>query len=238
MDSTTRFDLNTALQEWRRELESMTAIDAAARRELEAHLRDSVGSLEGVGLSTEEAFLIARKRVGTPAALETEFRRMNPERVWIDRAVWMVVGVMGIGLVTQVGRSTAAALAFVGRLWLPEQAVYVPAFLAAVVQLVVTLGILVLGWRGVRNLAVGGGPVSRLFLTYPIAAAVTVALVQVLWMLAAQVTHGVGAYWLGPSALAGHFLSTTLANLASMLIVLPAATYVVLRRRRDLAKAG
>ena len=50
--------------------------------ELEGHLRDQVVVLTDAGLATDEAFLIAVKRIGSLDALSREFAREHSERLW------------------------------------------------------------------------------------------------------------------------------------------------------------
>src|SRR6185369_11294317 len=49
-------------------------------------------TLEAHGLSTEEAFLIATRRIGQGAALESEFGKINGRTIWIDRILWLLLG--------------------------------------------------------------------------------------------------------------------------------------------------
>jgi hypothetical protein len=77
METTTPFDLNTALRLWLERLGQSPQIKLENLRELESHVRDSVAQLETKGLSSEESFLIATHRVGSPAKLEPEFAKVN-----------------------------------------------------------------------------------------------------------------------------------------------------------------
>lgn len=60
--------------------------------ELETHLRDAIAPLRGSGLSDEEAFIIAAKRLGKNSQLEAEFAKQNRRSVWLDRALWILLG--------------------------------------------------------------------------------------------------------------------------------------------------
>ena len=68
-------DLEAQIAEWRAYVQGRRTIDAADGDELEGHLRDQVAALVGVGLQTDEAFLIAVKRLGNLDALAREFAR-------------------------------------------------------------------------------------------------------------------------------------------------------------------
>jgi hypothetical protein len=50
--------------------------------ELEGHLRDQLAALTEAGLSGDEAFLVAVKRMGSLDALSREFARAHSERLW------------------------------------------------------------------------------------------------------------------------------------------------------------
>jgi len=99
MESTrTPFDLNQAIQHWRDQLGQSPALCRENLDELESHLRDSIANLQHRGLSADEAFLIAARRAGSDAALNREFGKINAPNVWMDRALWMLVGVQAFNL--------------------------------------------------------------------------------------------------------------------------------------------
>jgi hypothetical protein len=77
MENVSQFDLNIALQHWLECLGQSPQVKPADLQELESHVRDSMSQLEGKGLSSEESFLIATHRMGTPAQLEPEFAKLN-----------------------------------------------------------------------------------------------------------------------------------------------------------------
>jgi len=77
MGTAIEFDLNTALQLWRERLGQSPQFKTENLNELESHVRDSVVQLQSKGLSSEESFLIATRRAGTPAQLEPEFAKVN-----------------------------------------------------------------------------------------------------------------------------------------------------------------
>jgi len=77
MATTTTFDLNLAIQRWREKLVQSPHFKAENVAELATHVRDSAMSLQGQGLSSEESFLIATRRVGNVENLEPEFAKVN-----------------------------------------------------------------------------------------------------------------------------------------------------------------
>src|ERR1043165_6943979 len=96
--ATNPFDLNLAIQKWRKDLEQSPAFKEENLDELETHLRDSIAKLQSQGLSTKEAFIIGLERIGNGQALETQFARVNQKRVWLDHALWMLIGIQVWGL--------------------------------------------------------------------------------------------------------------------------------------------
>lgn len=100
METTTPFDLNQAIQRWRENLAQSPTFRRENLDELESHLRDSIASLQSRGLSVEEACVIAAKRIGKDASLETEFAKINGDVVWLNRVLWMLIGVQAWPLVT------------------------------------------------------------------------------------------------------------------------------------------
>jgi len=77
---------HTALEEqidqWRGYLRRRQAIQSSDVAELEDHLREQVAVLVDAGLATDEAFLVAVKRMGNLDALSREFAREHSERLW------------------------------------------------------------------------------------------------------------------------------------------------------------
>jgi hypothetical protein len=74
--------LEEQIDQWRRYLRRRQAIHSVDVAELEDHLREQVGGLMDAGLATDEAFLVAVKRMGELDALSREFAREHSERLW------------------------------------------------------------------------------------------------------------------------------------------------------------
>ena len=75
-------DLETQIAEWRAYVAKAPAVDGRDVDELEAHLRDQIGELDAAGLSADEAFLVAVKRMGDLDGLSREFAREHSGRLW------------------------------------------------------------------------------------------------------------------------------------------------------------
>jgi hypothetical protein len=67
---------------WRRFLEQRRALSGEDIDELEDHLRGQIGELSTSGLSPDEAFLVAFKRLGRLDAISQEFALEHTDRLW------------------------------------------------------------------------------------------------------------------------------------------------------------
>ncbi len=74
--------LEAQIDQWRSYLRRRQAIHAVDVAELEDHLREQVAVLVDAGLATDEAFLVAVKRMGDLDTLSREFAREHSERLW------------------------------------------------------------------------------------------------------------------------------------------------------------
>jgi signal peptidase I len=149
MEDQTSFDLSGAIQKWRRNLAQSAAFDSNDLDELEAHLRDSIPALQAEGLSSEESFLIASRRIGTREALESEFGKINAGRAWLNRP-WLA-GLLQIvtpglgnlysgrplhGLVLHVAVQGIVLFLALALLWLPWPVNFLIPVAAAIVMTV------------------------------------------------------------------------------------------------------
>jgi len=74
--------LEDQIGQWRSYLSRRQAIHSVDVTELEDHLREQVSTLMDAGLDTDEAFLVAVKRIGDLDALSREFAREHSDRLW------------------------------------------------------------------------------------------------------------------------------------------------------------
>ena len=77
-----RISLEEGISEWRSYLRRRPAIHSVDADELEDHLRSQTSVLVAAGLTEDEAFLIAVKRIGALDELSREFAREHSERLW------------------------------------------------------------------------------------------------------------------------------------------------------------
>jgi hypothetical protein len=81
------FDLEQAIAEWRRQMLSVGIKNPSAVDELECHLREDVEKEMQSGLSGEEAYQAAVKRIGLPLSLKSEFAKVAPRK-------WVLLGIL------------------------------------------------------------------------------------------------------------------------------------------------
>lgn len=74
--------LEDQIAEWRAYVRRRNALHRRDVEELEGHLRDQLDALTEAGLTGDEAFLVAVKRMGSLDALSREFALAHSERLW------------------------------------------------------------------------------------------------------------------------------------------------------------
>src|SRR5918994_2128653 len=70
------------IAEWRAYVSKAPAVNGRDVDELEDHLRDQIAELDAAGLTADEAFLVAVKRMGDLDTLSREFAREHSGRLW------------------------------------------------------------------------------------------------------------------------------------------------------------
>jgi len=75
-------NVESQIGEWRAYLASAAGVNGRDVDELEDHLRHQIAELGAVGLTPDEAFLVAVKRMGELDALSREFAREHSGRLW------------------------------------------------------------------------------------------------------------------------------------------------------------
>ena len=113
-DETPKTTLEESIGEWRAYLRRRQAIHKVDVEELEDHLRNQIHGLVDAGLSDDEAFLVAVKRIGDLDALSREFAREYSERLWKQLVVSPEAGSSADGrkeAIVAVALAIAAAVA-------------------------------------------------------------------------------------------------------------------------------
>ena len=87
------FDLKQQINKWRAQLAISEAYQDSDLEELEGHLMDEIDNFrKNNKLGEEEAFVIARHRIGDAAVLTDEFRKVNTNIIWKNRLTWVLGG--------------------------------------------------------------------------------------------------------------------------------------------------
>ncbi|KRA24216.1 hypothetical protein ASD65_07120 [Microbacterium sp. Root61] len=79
---TAQHDLEEQITAWRTFLGTRSAVAPRDVDELETHLRDQIADLQQAGLSSDEAFIVSVKRLGSMDELSREFAREHSDRLW------------------------------------------------------------------------------------------------------------------------------------------------------------
>jgi len=87
------FDLDQSIAHWQRGLAAAGPVTQSEVEELTTHLVEQVRELQETGLSEEESFLIASRRLGDAQSLADEFVSADPLRKWVQRVLWGLIGV-------------------------------------------------------------------------------------------------------------------------------------------------
>src|SRR3954451_7433740 len=74
--------VESQIAEWRAYVAKAPAVNGRDVDELDAHLRDQIAELDAAGLTGDEAFLVAVKRMGDLDSLSREFAREHRGRLW------------------------------------------------------------------------------------------------------------------------------------------------------------
>lgn len=150
METTTSFDLNQAIQQWRDSLGQAPVFRSENLDELESHLRDSIAKLQASGLSAEESLLVAAGRLGRDNTLAVEFGKVNNQAVWFSRILWALIGIQLWNFAGIFTSTLASAAVFSGLNSISynfdKHGMFLTVTLLTLVNLTVFSGILGLSW--------------------------------------------------------------------------------------------
>lgn len=124
MENETPFDLESAIRKWHDSLLQSSRLRAEELEELELHLRDSLSALQKRGLSEEEAWIIAQKRLGQRETLKNEFAKVTSPAKRLTSSWERFVAAMQI--------STPSASEILRRIILMERDIVLPAKIVAI----------------------------------------------------------------------------------------------------------
>src|SRR5262245_2898415 len=113
--------VESQISDWRAYVAGAATVNGHDVDELEDHLRQQIADLNAAGLTDDEAFLVAVKRMGNVDALSREFAREHSGRLWKQLVLmgedeparapsgWLEAFVLAVGaaVAIQVGRLAA-----------------------------------------------------------------------------------------------------------------------------------
>lgn len=170
MENRIPFNLNRAIYLWRQRISGSPAVRGKDMDELEDHLRDAIASLELRGLTAQEAFYVAQHRLGASDVLQAEFGKVNRSQVWLDRALWMVLGSLAFSSLASLSHAMAS-LAELGLFLVRGECEFVP---VRMLLYPFSFGLLLLLlWRWGNRPNAAPARVGRWMRSNPVAAAIS-----------------------------------------------------------------
>ncbi len=133
------FDLNTAIENWKNQFSEKGALKKENIEELESHVLDEMDTLQHKGLSAEESFIVAAKRMGSEQTLTEEFGKVNVQAVWTHRLAWIFLGSIIWGMINSLGNllynTTFLSLSFtsLADVWIVSLSIFVYVAYAALI---------------------------------------------------------------------------------------------------------
>lgn len=99
MEQSTKFNLNLALNHYLNALNSNRIISRAEQDELYDHLYSETETLQKLGLTPEESFMISQKRFGKAELINSEFQKAKPWARVVQFLSTAIIFVFGIRLI-------------------------------------------------------------------------------------------------------------------------------------------
>ena len=91
------FDLNSSIENWKAKLIASGIYSNEDLDELEAHLKDEMDNLiEKNSLGEEDAFILAKHKIGEVKELKTEYKKVNNVLLWKKRVLLLIGGYLFI----------------------------------------------------------------------------------------------------------------------------------------------
>lgn len=143
------FDLNEEIGKWRCGLAASQSLEMFDIDELEGHLREEIERLTALKLSEQEAFYVARHRLGDTGSLADEFAKVNGSVLWSKRLFWATVGLFGYIVAIYMAKCVSAG--FVVLAWFAGLNGYALGVFDAVAQAVFFLAVIFLLYEIARR---------------------------------------------------------------------------------------
>lgn len=105
MEHRTKFDLDQNMAHWKTSLSQSQKMTYDNIEELSDHLYSEIDALRELGLDKEEAFLVAKKRIGSVDSIVSEFKKVNNQLLFIHEIIPYIKGILifiAFSLVTDI----------------------------------------------------------------------------------------------------------------------------------------
>jgi hypothetical protein len=94
MEKNNEFNSQRQFDSWVSKIRNEPSITEADLEELKSHLLDSIDQLKDTGLSDEEAFLVASRRIGSADDLRDDYKQVNTQVIQLRRSILILCGVL------------------------------------------------------------------------------------------------------------------------------------------------
>lgn len=102
MENTTKFDLTSAIADWKETLMSSGNFNGDQIEELESHLAEEIDNIGSENLTAEEVLMIAQRRIGSVHTLEKAY---NPSsKLGFEKISWGLQGLLFLFLFKEITR--------------------------------------------------------------------------------------------------------------------------------------
>lgn len=105
-------DVEARIEQWRAGLAGSESLRQSDATELQTHLREEMERLKTTGLRDDEAFLIARRRLGDTAVLKERLATADPRHRVSNRLYWMILGLLSYYVLGPLGRLLSLPTAY------------------------------------------------------------------------------------------------------------------------------
>ncbi|MEM6348330.1 MAG: permease prefix domain 1-containing protein [Bacteroidota bacterium] len=121
MEQSSEFDLDLAIQHQLDAYNAQGMLSPIDRDELLDHLYEQTQDLMRQGLSTEEAFLISQKRLGTAEVLSSEYQKARPWTRLVQFFAFAIIFLFGLKMMLNLMQIVSLSASVLVNQFLPEQ---------------------------------------------------------------------------------------------------------------------
>ena len=116
------FNLDESIKDWRNDLNKNDVLSLDDLEELESHLMDEITVLKEKDLSEEEAFLVAKRRIGQNDIIEEEYKKVNHNKIWTNKLFYLFFGYICYHLILSLTNMISAFIIILFSISTPKYA--------------------------------------------------------------------------------------------------------------------